>query len=585
MKIEVAGFGGMLPKRAVHLLPAGLGRYAANVKVGSGELRPLRQMKITAELPGLDAAQSVYLYGDRWLAFDEARTFCPSQVSGDAKSRVYGGRSDGGNAFTFCADDAVSNHRVTEYDLGVPAPDAAPSVEAAGGSGDPESRVYVFTLVSDLGEEGPPSPPSAIVEVETGDTVTVSGLNAFTQGAYRPVVAKRVYRTQTGASSTEYQFVAEVDAADASYVDAVANAELGELLPSAAWLPPPAGLTGLVSLPGNMLAGFKGHDVYICEPGYPHAWPIAHMQSFQHLVISLGVTGRTLVVLTEAKVYLLTVDDPAAAVPSALDGYLPCLSARGVANTPFGVVFPSTDGLYLVTAGASMGTNLTAALFGEYEWQTLAPEGFNAAFFDGYYLVFHQPAGGASRGMMLPLTSEAGALAGVVGFGVAALHLAPAGNRLYLAWGQGGKLYIAQWEGEPSATYRLSWTSAEFRAPRPVNMAAARLEADLAAEQPEQVTLPALDGEDGTLGRLMAGDALFGGSEFDFWLAAAEAALGELVFRLYADGRLILEKTVADQEPFTLPAGFEARAWHFEVSSRVAVSRVVIGTSMSEVLA
>jgi len=50
-------------------------------------------------------------------------------------------------------------------------------VRAASDSDTLEDRQYVYTFVSSLGEEGPPSPVSNIVEVLDGKTVTVEGLN------------------------------------------------------------------------------------------------------------------------------------------------------------------------------------------------------------------------------------------------------------------------------------------------------------------------------------------------------------------------------------------------------------------------
>ena len=65
----------------------------------------------------------------------------------------------------------------TTYRLGVPAPDGAPTVAVSGTGNEGAidiTTAYVYTFVTEFGEEGPPSPPSEFVEFEEGQTRTVT---------------------------------------------------------------------------------------------------------------------------------------------------------------------------------------------------------------------------------------------------------------------------------------------------------------------------------------------------------------------------------------------------------------------------
>ena len=113
---------------------------------------------------------------------------------------------------------------------------------------DIESRVYVYTWVSELGEEGPPSPPSAALSIPSDGSVTVTMTNnpPTTQ---RNITDVRIYRANTGTASSEFQFVAEVAIGTLpTYVDTILDVNLGEVLQSASWDPPDVNMEGITAL-------------------------------------------------------------------------------------------------------------------------------------------------------------------------------------------------------------------------------------------------------------------------------------------------------------------------------------------------
>jgi hypothetical protein len=103
--------------------------------------------------------------------------------------------------------------------------------------------------------------------------VTVGGFSAVLAGY--TITHRRIYRATSGV----FLFVAEIAVATSSYSDSIVAEDLGEELPSLTWLPPPDTLKGLINLPGGVMAGFTGRDVYFCDPYHPQAWPVQYMQS------------------------------------------------------------------------------------------------------------------------------------------------------------------------------------------------------------------------------------------------------------------------------------------------------------------
>ena len=170
------------------------------------------------------------------------------------------------------------------YRLGIPAPTAAPNISVTGtddGTTTQYSTAYVYTFVSAYGEEGPPSPVTAVVNKVDAQSVTMGGLETFPAGSAgrtnTNLAKKRIYRSNTGSNTTAFQFVKEVTLATASTTDSVTNASLGELIPSTYWIAPPDEQTslypngqmkGLTALPNGIFAGFTGKRICFSERFY-----------------------------------------------------------------------------------------------------------------------------------------------------------------------------------------------------------------------------------------------------------------------------------------------------------------------------
>jgi hypothetical protein len=592
MLIDLPVFSGARPLVDPRLLDPSQAQVAADCSVRSGNIRPLRRMKVEARLAVLNIAD-VILYDGRWLPFFEPVSVCRSLVNADAQGRMYyTGRDSGAMMFRRAATGGAD----TPVRLGLPAPTAAPAVEVRGtgdAGADAFDAYWVWTWVSDLGEESAPSPASAICSCKAGQSFAVSGMVLPDLAGRNPAAKKRLYRSNSSATATAEQLVAEFDAALESFTDAVLSSALGETMPTEGWLPPPDGLQGLCTVRGGSLAGFTGNRVWFSEPHAPYAWPRKYAQSLEHDVVALAATGSYLVALTNAAAYVIPCDDITSTAPTRLEGHTPCLGARGVVSMRQGVLFPGVDGLYLVSAGTTAPENLSASVISEESWRALNPASFRAWPLGDRYVCFCEDAAGVRRGFLFDLAAPDMLIS--LGLHATCGWLEEEGRRLHLGFAAGGRTSIALWEGD-AARYSAQWRSKVFRAPAPVSMAAARIEADfpaamteadflarrqaLVAGYAEEMAAGALGG---VLGTSLCGATPFAGDILDEILTPyVEEPV--VTFQLFVDGREACRRNVTGDRPFTLPV-VTGQEFEVLVSGAVPVRRVSLATSMAEVRA
>lgn len=591
MRLDIPMFSGMRPLIEPRLLEPHQAQVAADCVLSSGALKALRRMRVEARL-AVRGVQDILRYGGQWMTFFEPVSLCQSLVASDELDRVY---------YTGLASGAMMFRRAegggadAPLRLGIPAPTATPTCVVQG-EGDPNaiySTYYLFTLVSDLGEESAPSPASALMNVQTGQPVQVSGLVLPDMTGRNTVAHKRLYRGVSGTQATLEQLVAEIDADEDSYLDSIPSSHLGEALPTEGWLPPPDGLQGLTAVHGGSLAGFVGHRLYFCQPFAPYAWPRAFSHSLEHPIVALAATGGNLVILTEASAYVVSCDDVTATVPRKLEGITPCVGPRGVVAMRQGVLFPGVDGLYLVGGGSSSPENLTAGVISEEFWQAMRPDTFRAWGLGDRYICFHEDENGMRRGFIFDLAAP-GMLLGLWAHSTCG-YLEPEGRRLHLGFESGGRTSVALWEGD-EIKCSAQWMSKVFRFPAPVNMAAARVEAEfppmltkaefearraaLAESYADEIAAGDLGGR---LGTALCGSVIFGGDILDS-VSAAYSEEPVLAFQLYVDGREVYRRNVTSPAPFPLPAASGREAWVC-ISGAVDVRRVSVAGSMAELRA
>ena len=338
-----------------------------------------------------------------------------------------------------------------------------------------DTRYYVVTFVDAYGAESTPSAPSNQVIVQTNQPVSLSWAppdslsEVNTTGAYY-----YVYRTNTSASATEFQFVAQVayTAGTMSYTDSVATADLAEVLPSTDWALPPSNLRGLVSTPGGVLAGFYNNTLCFSEPGQPHAWPVKYQRVVDYPVVGLHVFGNSLLVATTGQPYLVEGIDPANMAVTKIPGAHACISRLSIVDMGGRIVYATANGLVSVS---STGVEaLTDKLFTRDQWQQLNPASLQAVNWDGQYLAFFTGSGGyipaGAQSLALNPEDAAQGVAFYTESGVCP-YRDPLDGTVYYVNGSGTR---ASWN-RGSTRKTLRWRSKQYQTPSFVNFSFAQV--------------------------------------------------------------------------------------------------------------
>lgn len=421
-----------------------------------------------------------------------------------------------------------------EYDVGVEAPGAAPVVAASGGSSATNvTRSYLVTFVTTFGEEGPPSPPREVVG-RIDDTFAVSSIPQPTPVSGRsPITQIRIYRTITAASgATTFFRVGQVAVGTTTFNDNQTDTVISAnpQIESISWEAPPD-MDGIALMPGGIMVGFKGSELYFSETFRPHAWPPQYRLSVQYPIVGLGVFGNTCVVCTQGfpaavigsrpeQMTLVTNTAPAA-----------CVARGSIVSTPAGVVFATENGLALFGPGGLQ--EITSALFDRFAWQRdYAPRTLRAIQYDGRYLAFRTVGGVTDAFMFDPVRAAEGV------FHLSPLQIANSNAPSVDIW-TGRPVVVAERsvfqlmpiEGDP-ATFH--WRSKEIQIPNPLNFGAA-----------------------------------------DVFFDPAPGAHVRL--RVWANRQLVFDEDIAPRGPgrdIKLPSGFKTDIWQFEIEANTVVYAV-----------
>lgn len=538
MIISLSNFAGVAPMMAPHMLQPNQAQVASNTRLWNGGIDALHTPSAvtTVNIPG--AKRTIYKFdktsyndANYWFTFTEDVSVCKGQIAGDTTERTYYTQNGVAKVTdsTLALSGAQNNYPVNSYALGVPAPSVAPTLAADGvASGVLETRAYVYTNVTSWGEESAPS-PAATVDVYPQQAAVLTSLQGPPSGAYN-VTSKRLYRTSTGASGTNYYFVAEIPAANDTYRDTVLSENLGEALSSLSWLPPPAGLEGLTALPNGLMAGFVGYDVYLCEPFRPYAWPTEYSQSVDSPIVGIAAMQQNALILTKGSPYLMNVVDPASSTLQRLDINQACVSRRSIAPFGNGVLYASPDGLvYVGTDGSNV---VTQNWFTRSDWQSLNPTLMHGAQYDGRYYGFYYVDAGNKGGFIFDPNTHNGTFT-FHDFYADACYVDLVQDALFLSV----DATIYKWDADTSkCTY--TWRSKVFPTPKPSNFSAAQVIAS--------------DYTDVTL-------------------------------RFYVDGALKFTISPTSQEPFRLPSGFLGVRFEVEVVGTSSVLAVHMAETMTEI--
>lgn len=395
---------GEIPRDAEGLLPPTNSTYAENCHFDRGVITPL-----TADLDAKKAfnftPQSVFHYfDDYWFAWDHHVDVMRSPIAQDPHNRVY--YTDGSYPKVTSADIALVGNNLPSawYRLGVPAPESPIGIDAVTPPNDDEgapvidddptndeTRYYCETYVTGYGEEGPPGPASAVVEITApGSSVTLSLSPPSSQSSN--ITRRRIYRTVTTTSDAEFMEVAELDIALTSFVDSLSSDELTATLETEDYLPPPDNMIGLCAMNNGISVGFAGNEILFSMPYLPYAWPDAYKLSTYDDIVAIASVDTAVIAGTKGLPVVFSGITPSNISDKPVQLNQACLSQRSMVSMLGYVLYAGPSGLVKVTA-AGQGSLATANVMTRQQWQDFNPETIRAWSVGGNYVALYDHDG------------------------------------------------------------------------------------------------------------------------------------------------------------------------------------------------
>jgi len=480
-------FAGIAPGVSPRLLADQFGQIAENIDFESGRLVSTKTDTDEFTLAN-STRRSIYKYeygssSSVWLQWNEEVAVVPGPIPGDTTDRLYFTGDDYpriGWSTTIVSGSSYPNN---SYRLGVPAPSSAPTVAISGDVDEaltPNDVSYVYTYVTADGREGPPSTPSTVVEMVDGQTATLTLTNeTFASGHNLGSGSlKRIYRSNTGSTNTQFQFVKEIPIADESEPDSSDSATLGEVLPSDTWIGPPdddtslypdGQLKGLIPLAQGTMAGFTGKRFCLSEPFLPHAWPIQYRITTEEDIVAIASTSNGVAALTDGQPYFVTGTEPSAMTAVRIDLAQACVNEHSVVDMGDYVLYAGPDGLCSVQS--AQGSVVTEGQISVKQWNAdFSPTTYRAFRHEGTYVAFH----GSGGWVFDPRGGEAALSKLDISTVVRGGYRNPKDGQLYIIVGD----KIKKYQGG-STNNTLKFKSKKFVTPAPVSMGWVSVHADV----------------------------------------------------------------------------------------------------------
>jgi hypothetical protein len=398
---------------------------------------------------------------------------------------------------------------------------------------------------------------------------------------------KRLYWTETSSAGvTTYKLVKDNVAVALTNTTIAGNTVSSSTIPATRiglgdptdWPMPPVGLRGLCLHPGGFFIGFAGNTLYFSPAYIPFVFPAAYQLAVGFDIVGIKIVGTTVVVGTKGNPYSYTGQAPDGMSGGKVEQPWPCLSKQGMVDLGFGVAWPAPQGLALVGPGVS--ELVTQDLYTLEEWRDLAPATFIGAHYAGRYVASYQVASNIRQMLIIDKSEFASAV--TANANVKALWGDPATGLLYVVIGD----QIWQWDADNGVKMIFDWFSREWVLPKPINMGAAKVDADFNmtaddiaaaaaaydAAKALNLALIASGGAKGSVNSTSLNAKSLNGSLIS---VLPPVAWDSLNFSLYVDGKLKFSRSLKNSKPFRLPAGYKSDSFSFRVSGNVTVKAIV----------
>ena len=415
-------FNGIVPALGDRLVPDNSGQIAENVDFQAGNLQPIEDELNNVKTLANSSISSIYNYEAPngtyyWLQFPEDNIKAvPGPIPNDTTRRIYWTGQTYPKMSKFA--DAITSpepYPTLSHRLGVPQPKESPAVSKSG-TANPEQVIndvaYVYTVVNDDGEEGPPSQPSSVIQLTDDETgiltinYTYNSVDSQNQAVTGYNISTgtskiRIYRSNSGSTRTTFQFAGEISYGTTTFNDTNTAISLGEVLPSATWIGPPdddtnlyptGPLQGLIPLASSVLVGFTGKRVCVSERYLPHAWPVQYRITLDRDIIGLATTRGGVIALTTGKPVFVTGTDPAALTQQTIDFAQSCVNEHSIVDMGDYVIYAGPDGLCAIEG--QQGRVLTDSQITAPQWNAdFSPTTYKAFRHENTYVAFFTDGG------------------------------------------------------------------------------------------------------------------------------------------------------------------------------------------------
>ena len=552
--ILVYDFGGRLPKRSKRLLPENYSQEANNVKLLSGELRGLHALSLVHEFPDATLPKSVWRVEntgepkeDAWFSSQDPKAaLVKSPLINDAFDRWFL-FEDGQPAQVLTFTDIKNDTGPYALNFTHPTtpPTLVPTIFDAGAQ--LQTRVYVYTYVTEWGEESTPSAPQT-VEVDEGGTVAISDFYVpapTIEG--RAFETLRIYRTVTGEESTSFFFLADLTWLDDLYVDSISSAivALNETLTAANNEPAPDGLFGARIHPSGSTVAVKGRDIYFSKPYLPHAWPEEYRLSVADEIVGIEVFEQNTAIMTAGRPNLAYGATPENQGLLKFSFPEPCIAHGSIVGSPEGAYYASHQGLVLMT---SIGpTNISRDIIGKEEWgNDYATPEMSCARYGTQYVGLESP----TEGFIIDNSDTRIALTDILAVGTQSFVSMT--EDLYT-----GDVYLVAgddvflWDDPDAPEVDYMWKSKQQVIPKPVNQGMV------------QVHL-----EERTIEYVPPGGTLPGAYPAEY---ANIDKLNEVLVEVWVNDVRKFVGPCKNREQVRLPSGFKGDSWEFRITGQCRV--------------
>lgn len=623
-------FIGEIPRLSRQQLPDNAATVARNCRLLSGNIRALHAPAATRSFSGAsftplfayhlressikddptDPTAGPFVYPETWIPFRHQETsIVKGPVTKDRFERYYWTLGNHGPPRYFPRkelarmgeENSPPFEDLTGYLLGVPAPTTKPTVTPTTGSQNDETRSYVYTFVSQYGEEGPPSPATTVIGDPANDWFITNMDTTVPNEAERVITKKYIYRTvPTAADTTEFVFVDEVALNDPDYVEQGGNfVEGNETLQSTTWIEPPADLDGLVEHPNGFLVGFSGFDIFCSEVFSPHAWPDDYVLSIDTPIVALAVLDNAVVVLTEGSPHVISGVAPDSLAVTKIETAEPCFNRFGVVVLPDGVYYPSGNGLAKIVAESVQV--VTTQLVDSSAWRRdFSPQTTIACRDHEYYLGFTS----TDEGYFLAPTDPSNTIIKLDSFdGVKNIFTDRLDGEVYYLKEE----ILFRWDPPGTSPITFTWRSKDFVFPKPINLGAFVVDFDaetkeinndvellqqynnarLASGRPlNPLAYAPIAGsryEPGITPDIPQFRLPLGGSSL-FDLVTVTQESGNVRFIVYADGAQVYNELIVTEVTRRLPATHKTDKWQVELIGNTDVFYCKLATTGRELM-